>query len=716
MQNVLIRQRYNKLFTTANAEASIFAIRTTIGMLAATFLALFFQFSAPYWAVITVIMLMNSYAGLAVQKGVYRVIATIAGAIIALILARYVDDIYTLLSVTLITICIFQYLSAVSSYRYVFLLCGVTIFLVLGSIVSGPEVPVQMAIWRCAEIILGVIIVSTIAVCVLPKDPGYWLHSEVLNYFNYYKDLYSLIISPSISDISAVENTKQLTNLSTVLAKIKTYYDAYCQEPSRDLSHVNAMNELISTLKKMQNVLKLMSITFTNKTEYYWVTLFKEDIEKMAKCIEAIFLQLSKTKQHNIKFDSNLFSFAQDAVDEMKKKVAILRKTHEIQNYAIFDNQSLYVFLIHQQQLIDTLKVFTTKTQFDLQVIDKFQFSKIISFKRDPIIIRHSIKTALACTLAMFIWIWGGWPGGLQGIVSAIVIATNIYINDMWQTSLRRLMGCALGGAVGLISLHFLIYNILDLLIIVFAVGFVFSFYTNRSKKYSYIALQANFAFALTLIQAGGPTDSILAPLGRLSGIALGIFAMMVINYFIWPLNAKKMLLKKVQALAKNFSDMLNQAKKTFLQGEFSKDIVRCQAELAECKDLYSSISTTLDSAVPAENAVNRQLDEFDFALIHLNVIIQYADLPQALEIAEKININLKAIMLQTLALLQSHITDPKAVKQENFDAFQELVLSEYQHVRQSKKNFDYSLEAIANFSYVIYQLRLLVEDIKSRV
>lgn len=161
------------------------------------------------------------------------------------------------------------------------------------------------------------------------------------------------------------------------------------------------------------------------------------------------------------------------------------------------------------------------------------------TWTKDPIIIKHSIKTGLAMMLALYLWLLSAWPGGIQGIVSVLAISTNIYISEMQAYSWRRLLGCAIGGAVGLISLHFLIYNITDLLIIVFFVGWVFAYYTFKSKKYSYAALQANVAFALALIQTGGPTNSIAPSLERLSGIFLGIISIMLINYLVWPLNKK---------------------------------------------------------------------------------------------------------------------------------------------------------------------------------
>ncbi len=711
------KQHYHTLFSTANAEASIFAIRTSIAMLTAAFLAFFFHFSAPYWAVITVIALMNTYTGLTIQKGIYRVMGTIAGAMIGLILARWINDIYTLLIIVLTTIFIFQYFSEISPYRYAFILCSVTTFMVLGSIVSGPDVPLQMAIWRCAEILLGVAVVSMVAVCILPKDPGYWLHLEMRNYFNCCNNLYHQIIFVQLGkEPTAIETQKNLNNLVTLLEKIKVHYEAYRQEPNIRSYHIHEANQLIDILKKLQNTFKLMALTFAHTEDYYWLILFKENIGKIAISFETIFLKLSMCEQHNIKTDLDVLLSAQTTIDEIKQKISVMRSSGELQNHSVYHNQALYVFLIQQQQLIDTLKILTENIKTQVPVISESYFSKIVSFKKDPIIIRHSIKTALASTLSMFVWIWVGWPGGLQGIVSVIAVATNIYLDDMWPYSFRRLMGCALGGAVGLISLHFLIYNIFDLLIVVLVVGFVFAFYTNRSKKFTYAALQANVAFALTLIQPGGPTDSIAAPLGRLSGIVLGIVSIMAINYLIWPFNTKKIFQQKVKNLSANVSSFLGQLKLNLFQRDDSKIFLQLQTELAECNKLYGSINAVLDEVIPAEKTVKRQFKAVDFTLTNLSIIMQYTDLAQAFAIAEKININLKTMILQALKLLDDTINNPTIITQDNINEFDTFVLNEYNHFRQSKKTFNYSLESIANFSFVIYQLRLLVKEIKHNI
>lgn len=70
-------------------------------------------------------------------------------------------------------------------------------------------------------------------------------------------------------------------------------------------------------------------------------------------------------------------------------------------------------------------------------------------------------------------------------------------------------------------------------------------------------------------------------------------------------------------------------------------------------------------------------------------------------------------MILKALKLLDDTINNPTIITQDNIDEFDTIVLNEYNQVRQSKEKFNYSLENIANFSFVIYQSRLLVDEIK---
>ncbi|WP_019218217.1 hypothetical protein [Legionella tunisiensis] len=84
---------------------------------------------------------------------------------------------------------------------------------------------------------------------------------------------------------------------------------------------------------------------------------------------------------------------------------------------------------------------------------------RLISLKQqlrhDPDIIKHSIKAGLAAVLALSFWLISNWPGGLNGIISSIVISIRRNLFDMKNISIHRILGCLSGGGVALFPLAF---------------------------------------------------------------------------------------------------------------------------------------------------------------------------------------------------------------------------------------------------------------------
>lgn len=329
-----------------NPLAVLLGLRTALGMVLATFIALFLHFKAPYWAAITVVAIMSLSHQASVGRGLQRIIGTMLGALLALLLVQWIPQNGVSFFITLFIVSfIGYYLFQTYKYQYAVILGLATFALVYASLVSGTDFPFHVAVWRVSEIVLGVI-----------------------------------------------------------------------------------------------------------------VTLFVS-------------------------------------------------------------------------------RFFTVRLSRDGGLVKEIKKSK---FTLDKLILRQAFKTALSIELAIAVWLWTSWPGGIQGIISGLVISTKNELKAMRKQAWQRMLGCLLGGSVGLLCLHFLAFNIVILLILVFIIGAIFGYLTYDSFEHAYVGLQANVAFALTLIQAGGPTQSIAPGLERLSGIFLGIIATLLVNHLLWPLKERR--------------------------------------------------------------------------------------------------------------------------------------------------------------------------------
>ena len=178
---------------------------------------------------------------------------------------------------------------------------------------------------------------------------------------------------------------------------------------------------------------------------------------------------------------------------------------------------------------------------------------RLISFKQqlrhDPDIIKHSIKAGLAAVLALSFWLVSNWPGGLNGIISSIVISIRRNLFDMKNISFHRILGCLSGGGVALFPLAFFSMNLYDLILVLFFAVWGFSYFAFKYTKYAYIGLQANIALVISLAQAGGPPTDLAPPLERLGGIFIGITASFLVANILWRTDLLSMAFGHVRKL-----------------------------------------------------------------------------------------------------------------------------------------------------------------------
>lgn len=142
---------------------------------------------------------------------------------------------------------------------------------------------------------------------------------------------------------------------------------------------------------------------------------------------------------------------------------------------------------------------------------------------------QHCLQVGSSVTLATLLWLWSDWPGGLNGIVSSIVISIRKNISQMVNVSLQRLLGCLLGGGTALVIMFFFELSIEKLIVLLFFFVWIFSYCSFKYAQYSYIPLQANIAMIITLAQEGGPPVELEPPLERLGGIVIGILASFIV-------------------------------------------------------------------------------------------------------------------------------------------------------------------------------------------
>jgi uncharacterized membrane protein YccC len=138
--------------------AVIFAAKTTASGLIALLVAFTFNLDQPYWALLTVFIVSQPQSGLVLAKSFYRIIGTVIGASVALVLVALFaqERILFLGSLALwIGLCTFGSQYARNFAAYSFVLSGYTVAIVgvPGALDAGNAF--YIAVGRVTEISLG---------------------------------------------------------------------------------------------------------------------------------------------------------------------------------------------------------------------------------------------------------------------------------------------------------------------------------------------------------------------------------------------------------------------------------------------------------------------------------------------------------------------------------------------------------------------------------
>ena len=146
---------------------------------AAAMLALFVSFSLglerPFWAMATVYITSQPLSGAVRSKAVFRLIGTIVGGSVAVLLVPALVDAPLLLSLALagwVALCQFVSLLDRTPRSYVFMLAGYTVALIGFPSVTHPEAIFDTAILRVQEIGIGVLSAAVIHAVVWPRSVG----------------------------------------------------------------------------------------------------------------------------------------------------------------------------------------------------------------------------------------------------------------------------------------------------------------------------------------------------------------------------------------------------------------------------------------------------------------------------------------------------------------------------------------------------------------
>ncbi len=397
----------------------IFACKTFVAGMLALFISFELDLINPMWSIGTVMIIANPYSGMVSSKCVYRLIGTVAGAVIALLLTPHFINTPWLFTVILslwVGFALYVSLLDRTPRSYVFMLAGYSTAMIVYNAITYIDTYniFDIAVARVLEISVGVVSSAVVSATFFPVHVGAMIKQRVNKTLNDLEATFEKLI--------AVQETPE--NYTQVLSVI-----------TRDASDIHALavhlayekGELKGMTKPLQEMLHQVSLVVANlvalsqrvkQLEHLHLVNLVSNLD-MIRQHTLTFLKQEKSlvpadlQTLPIGFEEDFAELISKATSEQKVVLAALKMDvrHFIANI-------LAVKLLWQQIQQGNKEIPTEITAIT---------TKYPSLHRDHgIAIRGGISAVLITFIVTAAWILSGWKAGFMmaqmGAITACIL------------------------------------------------------------------------------------------------------------------------------------------------------------------------------------------------------------------------------------------------------------------------------------------------------
>ena len=397
----------------------IFACKTFVAGMLALFISFELDLINPMWSIGTVMIIANPYSGMVSSKCVYRLIGTVAGAVIALLLTPHFINTPWLFTVILslwVGFALYVSLLDRTPRSYVFMLAGYSTAMIVYNAITYIDTYniFDIAVARVLEISVGVVSSAVVSATFFPVHVGAMIKQRVNKTLNDLEATFEKLI--------AVQETPE--NYTQVLSVI-----------TRDASDIHALavhlayekGELKGMTKPLQEMLHQVSLVVANlvalsqrvkQLEHLHLVNLVSNLD-MIRQHTLTFLKQEKSlvpadlQTLPIGFEEDFAELISKATSEQKVVLAALKMDvrHFIANI-------LAVKLLWQQ-----IQQGNKEIPIEITAIT----TKYPSLHRDHgIAIRGGISAVLITFIVTAAWILSGWKAGFMmaqmGAITACIL------------------------------------------------------------------------------------------------------------------------------------------------------------------------------------------------------------------------------------------------------------------------------------------------------
>lgn len=392
----------------------LFSAKTFTAAMLALFVAFFFDLQNPYWAVTTVYVVSNPLSGASTSRAVYRLLGTVFGGIMTVVLVPNLVDSPVMLAIAIalwIGFCLTVGLIDRTPKSYAFILAGYTTALTAFPIVDTPDLAFTNAVARVEEIAVGILCAAIVNRIVFPRAVGPVLAARMDKWVGDASGIIASMLRGERDDPAFAPTIRRLA-AEAVDIKSFTIHTAYDTSAHRDLVG------LAKTLQRRMVVVLPMISALGDA----WGAIATRDIEgthsaSIVELVDTISAWLATRSPLSEEQGRNL----RDRLVAMRSYAHLLSPDERrLVEYTAMRSQDLIeiwndCLLLRQDILSGSVHKLGWR-RFGLG-------SRDWAMHRDYGLAIHSgLSAALATLIAIGFWIASGWEeGGVAAMMAAVL-------------------------------------------------------------------------------------------------------------------------------------------------------------------------------------------------------------------------------------------------------------------------------------------------------
>jgi p-hydroxybenzoic acid efflux pump subunit AaeB len=504
-------------------------------------LALVIRLPDPTWALTTVfVVMLAQFVGAVAEKSVMRVVGTVAGGIIGYLLTAGLEQqpiLYLLLvgSVVGFGTAMFGY----TKYPYAFFLCALTTMVVASNGMSDPAFSWQSALWRIAEVCVGVIAAVLVTSLIWPR----YARREFLEKMRLaLEELRKALIARSalLFEASPAATSVDERNFSEAIAQLQNLLHFGSMESKYFRARLPTYTEIISCLGRMASAVDTLVQSLPEEAPLR--LHLRAELETAHAAIADCLGVFAEPAADSSRLAAAITVMKENSA-QWRQKLHALRRTNIPQSIPVEQVLDFSAHALSLDEIVEQLSKLAVLV--DSLPTNPLQPSREAtaapSPPLDPFWIRNGIKASIAVTIGLFIQNWVHPPGASMLVLATWVSTalSRLYAGGQGD---RRAFHCvvytAVGGIFYVLALLILTPALSDYLIfnvLLFVAMFLFGYLSQPVAGVSFgmqIALLAIVGVMGLNAQRPVTFESIV---GVYFGILVGLILSALVQRLFWP-------------------------------------------------------------------------------------------------------------------------------------------------------------------------------------